>query len=105
MKKMSEGGKMGEKTCPRGVKLTKKMSEEGKIGKKNPREVKLVQNCPGGQKEKKCPRGVKNSCFVTEGVRKYQFLAWGLKKIPILSEGVTKIFLPPIAFFYWNSPK
>jgi len=55
--KLSEGGKMGEKSCPRRVKLTK--------------------NCHGGHKKKTCPRGGNKSCFVSEGVRKIPVFVQG----------------------------
>jgi len=44
---MSEGGKMGEKSCPRGLKLAKKLSKKCQEGSKI--SAKLSE----GSKEKK----------------------------------------------------
>jgi len=46
LEKMSEGGKIGRKNCPKGVKLDKTV---------------------WGSQEKTCPCGVKIICIVSEG--------------------------------------
>jgi len=60
---------MGEKSCPRGAKLTQKCPKGVKSAGKNIRGVKLNKTVWEGSQEKTCPSGVNKSCFVSEGVR------------------------------------
>jgi len=65
--KVSEGVTFSE-NCLRGLNCQNKLSEGGKMGEKScPRGVELTKNCRGGHKKKTCPRGVKQSCFVSAG--------------------------------------